>query len=96
MKKSLFDYPDPFALAPLTALLPVTGSISSLPGLASSLFARYEKVQAFRSELGDDADRNVARRLMAEEEMLKQVLDWLAVTSQAGGTSGSGSMEGGR
>lgn len=51
--------------------------------LTSSLFARFEKVRALKVELGanpeGEAGRSGVRRLAAEEAMLKEVLDWLAV-----------------
>lgn len=82
MKKSLFAPPDPFSLAPLLMLLPVRGDIAKLEALTSSLFARYEKVVALRRDMGEDVEREVARRLGAEEAMLRQVLDWLAVNPE--------------
>jgi hypothetical protein len=69
-------------LAPLLMLLPVRGKIGKLESLTSSLFARYEKVAALRRDMGDEVEPDVARRLGAEEAMLKQVLDWLAVNPE--------------
>ena len=79
MKRSPFSAPDSFSLLPLLALLPVRGSLKRLELLTSSLYARYEKVTATRKELGvsGDSDRSVDKRLFAEEEMLRQTLDWL-------------------
>jgi len=82
MKRPLYSSPEPFSLAPLLVLLPVRGKIGKLEALTSSLFARFEKVSALRREIGEDAEREVVRRLAAEEAMLKQVLDWLAVNPE--------------
>ncbi|MFM1846724.1 MAG: hypothetical protein RL417_198 [Pseudomonadota bacterium] len=82
MKRSLYAPPEPFSIAPLLALLPVRGKIGHLESLTSSLFARFEKVVAMRRELGDEVEREVVKRLAAEEAMLKQVLDWLAVNPE--------------
>lgn len=84
MKRSLFSPPDMFSQLPLVALLPIVGRVSGLPGLSTSLFARYEKVQNLRKELGSDADKAAFKRLTAEETMLKQVLDWLSANSEGG------------
>jgi len=82
MRKSLYAPPEPFSLAPLLMLLPVRGKIGKLESLTSSLFARYEKVAALRRDMGSEIEPDVARRLGAEEAMLKQVLDWLAVNPE--------------
>jgi len=82
MKKSLISPPDSFSIAPLLALLPVRGKIGKLESLTSSLFARFEKVSALRGNLGTDVERELVKRLDAEEAMLKQVLDWLAVNPE--------------
>lgn len=82
MKRSLYSPPDPFSLLPLLALLPAKGKVQRLDALRSSLFARYEKVAAMKR---DNPGREQARRIAAEEGMLKQVLDWLAVTPESGG-----------
>jgi hypothetical protein len=79
MKKSLLSPPDPFGLSPLVLLLPVIGRVGGLSPLTSSLFARFEKVQGLKDELSTEPDRAAFRRLAAEESMLKEVLDWLAV-----------------
>ena len=82
MKRSIISPPDSFSIAPLLALLPVRGRIGKLESLTSSLFARYEKVSALRSNLGNEVEREMVKRLDAEEAMLKQVLDWLAVNPE--------------
>jgi hypothetical protein len=82
MRRSLYAPPESFSLAPLLMLLPVRGKIGKLESLTSSLFARYEKVAALRRDMGDEVEPDVARRLGAEEAMLKQVLDWLAVNPE--------------
>jgi hypothetical protein len=79
MKKSILSPPDPFGLSPLVLLLPVIGRVGGLSPLTSSLFARFEKVQGLKEELSTEPDRAAFRRLAAEESMLKEVLDWLAV-----------------
>lgn len=78
-QRSRFGAPDPFSLSPLVALLPVHGRVGGLAALTSSLFARYEKVQALLREVNPDENRQAHSRLSAEGEMLKQVLDWLSV-----------------
>ena len=82
MKRSIFSPPDPFSLSPLLSLLPVKGDIANLQSLTSSLFARHEAVSALRRELEKSDDRDARRRLVAEETMLKRVLEWLAVSPQ--------------
>ena len=84
MKKSLVAAPDPFGLSPLVLVLPVIGKVGGLTPLTSSLFARFEKVQGLKNELSSEPDRAAFRRLAAEESMLKEVLDWLAVKPEAG------------
>jgi len=73
--------PDPFSLSPLLALLPSCGTVSRLEGLMPSLFARHEKVLALRDRAND---RDLDRRLSAEEAMLRQLLDWLSVKPSGG------------
>lgn len=79
MARSIMSGPDVNALLPSLALLSPRGALAKLEQLNSSYFARYEKVCALKEEAGAsaDVDRDVARRLEAEEAMLKQVLDWL-------------------
>lgn len=82
MKRSLCSSPEPFSLLPLLTLLPVQGKVGRLESLTASLFARYEKVvaqQREKPEGKEPLDREMQRRFSAEEAMLKQVLDWLAV-----------------
>lgn len=69
-------------MSPFLALLPVRGKVSSLPALSNSLYARYEKVQTFLKDSDIRSDRQLARRFLAEEAMLRQVLDWLAIRSK--------------
>lgn len=61
----------------MLSLLPIRGSVSKLETLTSSLFARFEKVAAL-SEAGD-------RKESPEAQMLRQVLDWLAVKPDSEG-----------
>jgi hypothetical protein len=68
--------PDPFSLSPLLAVLPKLGNVSRLETLVSSLFARFESIDALR----DNVDGAEARtRLAQEAAMLRQILDWLSV-----------------
>jgi hypothetical protein len=80
MKRSICDPPDPFSLSPLLPLLPVKGRVAGLAPLTTSLYARYEKVQALQKELSASEERDAARRFAAEEAMLRQVLDWLELS----------------
>lgn len=74
--------PDSFSLSPLLAVLPSSGNVSRLESLVSSLFARYESVEALREQTsGQDA----RTKLSNEAAMLRQILDWLAVTPEDGG-----------
>jgi hypothetical protein len=73
--------PDPFSLSPLLALLPERGKLSRLEALASSLFARHEKVETLRAE---STQKDLERRYAAEAAMLRQILDWLEVTRSGG------------
>lgn len=82
MKRSITGAPEPFALAPLLALLPVEGKLGKLESLTSSLYARYEKSQSVLRELGRGTNSAERQRYAAEEAMLKQVLDWLALTPE--------------
>jgi len=79
MKRSLFTPPDEFAALPLLALLPPAGSVSELPSFTSSLYARYEQVHQMRQNFEQQGGEPVPERVRNEEEMLKIVLEWLAV-----------------
>ena len=78
MKRPLYSAPDSFSLLPLMALLPSRGQVGRLHDLTSSLYARFEKVQALINESSSDT-HEAPKRLTAELSMLKLVLDWLAV-----------------
>lgn len=80
MTDGKFSSPDYFASNPLLAILPVRGRLGKLEDYSASLFARYEKVSGLIKELSDSSDREAARRLYAEQGMLRQVLDWLSIT----------------
>jgi hypothetical protein len=68
--------PDTFSLSPLMSILPTVGNVSRLESLVSSLFARFESIDAVR----DNVDGAEARaRLAHEAAMLRQILDWLSV-----------------
>jgi hypothetical protein len=83
MKRPTYSPPDPFSMLPLLSILPSTGKLDRLEGLTSSFFARLEHVMAI-SRSGGEVEPEVARRLGAEEAMLRQVLDWLKVTPGEG------------
>ncbi|NLF25379.1 MAG: hypothetical protein GX589_06940 [Deltaproteobacteria bacterium] len=78
IKRPLYSPPEPFSLQPLLSFLPVKGSVVELRKTTSALYARYEKVAALRKGLGDASSGESSRRLALEEQMLKQILDWLA------------------
>ena len=77
MTRSPFENIEPFSIAPLLSLLPTTGGLVRLESLMSSFYARYEKVQSAKSRATELEQQRV---LAAEEAMLRQVLDWLALT----------------
>ncbi len=79
MKSNRYSGPESFSLSPLLALLPVKGQIAKLATLTASFYARYEKVTHLLAELEQGAEPEIKRRLNAELQMLKQVLDFLAV-----------------
>ncbi len=79
MKRSVCAEPEDFSISPLLALLPRKGNPGKLAFLTSSLYARYEKVTGLRRELGETSDKNLLKKLLAEESMLRQVLEWLEV-----------------
>ena len=68
--------PEPFSLSPLLSLLPYLGSVTRLELLVSSLFARYESVEAIQGSVEPQEQR---ARVASEAAMLRQILDWLAV-----------------
>lgn len=78
MKRQLYSAPDSFSILPLLALLPSKSQAGRLHELTSSLYARFEKVQALINE-SSSAGAEAPKRLNAELNMLKLVLDWLAV-----------------
>jgi hypothetical protein len=83
MKRSLFSPPDPNSLLPLLGLLPVKGKVGKLETLTSSMYARYENVVLMQREVQGTTEEDAMRRFAAEESMLRQVLDWLAVKPEA-------------
>ena len=84
MKKSLYSAPEPFTLSPLLAILPSCGEVASLKPLTTSFFARYEKVAALQKELAASNDTSaITRKALAEANMLKTTLDWLATQSSS-------------
>lgn len=68
--------PEAFSISPLASLLPSLGNLSRLDSLVSSLFARFEAVEARREHVDSQEQR---AQLAAEAAMLRQILDWLAV-----------------
>ena len=81
MKKNLYSAPDPFSMSPMLRLLPVKGSVHDLKNLTTSLYARYENVQALKVG-GNLSDReNQLKLLSLEESMLKNILDWLSTVA---------------
>lgn len=79
MPKPIFSAPEDFSISPLLQLLPVKSKVSKLKSLNSSLYARYEKVSAQIRDL-DGQVSGEHKNLIAEEIMLKQVLEWLEIT----------------
>ena len=73
--------PESFSLSPLVSLLPSVGSLTRLEGLVSSIFARYESVEALRDS---SASPELRDRYALELAMLRQILDWLAVKPEEG------------
>lgn len=85
MKRSSLSPPEPFSLAPMVTLLPAQGSVQKLEALNSSLYARYEKVQALQKDSSSaQGTPGHARRYQIEATMLKQVLDWLSLMPDRG------------
>lgn len=81
MKKSSFVSPDEFASSPLLGILPTYGDVGKLSALMSSLYARFEKVNnLLERENVDSVD--LRRRLLVEQAMLKQVLDWVSAGNE--------------
>ncbi|WKZ57177.1 MAG: hypothetical protein QY326_00515 [Bdellovibrionota bacterium] len=76
MKRSLLGSPDFFASNPFLALLPSVGNVAELQKMAPSFFARYEKVAALRREM-EQGTGDIDKRIHAEEQMIRTVLDWL-------------------
>lgn len=82
MKRNLYSAPEAFSLSPLLALLPVRGDIGKLESLTASFYARYEKVSGLLKEAENVLGGEIKKRLLAEQAMLKQILDWLVVKPQ--------------
>jgi hypothetical protein len=59
--------PESFSISPLASLLPSLGNLSRLDSLVSSLFARFEAVEARREHVD------------SQDQRAQQILDWLAV-----------------
>ncbi len=72
--------PDPFSLAPLISVLPNVGNVTRLESLVSSLFARFQAVDALREHTELPETRV---KLANELGMLRQILDWLSVQPES-------------
>lgn len=81
MKRTFSYFPDENSYSPFLGILPVVGSANDLAGLTESLFARNEKVSALLADSRDAAPAELRKRLLLEQGMLRQVLDWLKVES---------------
>jgi len=83
--KELPDYsqPDEFITAPLLVLVPAKGNVNALEGFATSLYARFEKLSLTVRELegGGQGGANL-ERFIAERDMIREVLAWLAITPE--------------
>lgn len=84
MKRSPLSIPEQFSVAPLLSLLPKCGDVNKLQALLSSFFARYEKTRSMIEEVRNEEDRDALRRCIAEEEMLREVLEWLQIDPISG------------
>ena len=80
MKRSLAAGPDSFSVAPLLSLLPVMSQTGALQPLSSFFYARFERVAALRRELELQGDSEALRRTSLEQNMLRQMLDWLEIS----------------
>ena len=79
MRRPLYAPPEEFSISPLLSILPQRGTVGKLAALTPSLLARYEKVSALHKGLVDSPDRAALKKVVAEEAMLRQVLEWLDV-----------------
>lgn len=68
---------------PMLVILPHQGDVVELAKYTTSFYARYEKVSNMIQKLPGDEDLQLARSLREEEGMLKQILEWLAVTPES-------------
>ncbi len=73
----LFGQNDQFSSSPFLALLPRKASLARLQGLRASFFARLENVVSQKSADSYDFHSEESKRLIAEENMLREVLTWL-------------------
>ena len=74
---SKFKQKDSFSEAPLLVLLPEKTNLGNLEKYDASYFARHESVKNINKT---NKKEDVAA--IAEEKMLKQVLEWLALNAQ--------------
>jgi hypothetical protein len=84
MIKDVPDYspPEEFVSAPLLCMVPIVGDVTRLEGFTTSLYARYEKISLIVSEMERAPQVSAVGRFNAEREMLREILDWLAITPE--------------
>jgi hypothetical protein len=70
--------------APLLALLPLGERNRCTDSLASSLYARYENTLQLKETLSAESDPVIRRHTVAEEEMLRVILEFLDMVPQGG------------
>ena len=68
---------DEFSRAPLFVLLPARQPLGDLSKYDSSYYARYESIKVAGENQG------YSEHALAEENMLRQVLEWLSLYSEA-------------
>lgn len=79
----LYGDNDAFSISPFLSLLPSVGSVSRLISLRSSLFARLENVSSLKSVESFDFNSEEGKRIVAEEDMLREVLKWIESHGEA-------------
>lgn len=82
MNEKNFKHPEVSTYLPLIGLVPSVGMVGVLESYVPSLLARYESVVQMRSLMVDGNNAKLGKsRYIAEEAMLKIVLDWLMVNT---------------
>jgi hypothetical protein len=79
MDRTLFSIPDEYSSIPFLAVLPREGDVAELSRLIPSLYARYEKALSLKRSFQETPGESIPTRVKAEEEMLRNVLEWLNV-----------------